>query len=152
MAEHTRPFCQPPVLCTSSLPNPESSLPAYRGTVYEANVADDVVDQNGAVLIPRESPVELVVRSYPYLGPGGVGMTGLTLSVEAINVKGTRYPAATVGDTMETGGIRTHENAIRTIGSDEGEVETSGHRISVPGNTLLVFQTEDPIRLRGYQR
>src|SRR5580693_721336 len=60
---------------------------AYRGTVYEANVAEDVVDQNGAVLIPRESPVELVVRSFPYLGPGGVGMTSLTLSVEAITVK-----------------------------------------------------------------
>jgi hypothetical protein len=125
---------------------------AYRGTVYEANVAEDVVDQNGAVLIPRESPVELVVRSFPYLGPGGVGMTGLTLSVEAITVKGMRYPAATVGDTLNAGGIRAHEDAIRTIGADESAVETSGRRIRVPSNTVLSFRTEDPIRLSGYQR
>src|SRR5580700_9167103 len=48
---------------------------AYRGTVYFASAAADIVDENGAVLIPRESPIELVVRSVSYLGPGGVGMT-----------------------------------------------------------------------------
>jgi hypothetical protein len=125
---------------------------AYHGTVYEANVAEDMVDQNGAVLIPRQSPVELVVRSFPYLGPGGVGMTSLTLSVKAITVKGMRYPVATVGDTLDAGGIRAHEDAIRTIGADESAVETSGHRIRVPSNTLLAFRTEDPIRLNGYRR
>lgn len=125
---------------------------AYRGTVYEASVAENVLDQNDSVLIPKDSPVELAVRSFPYLGPGGVGMTGLTLSVEAITVKGIRYPVATVGETMNAGGIRAREDAIRTIGVNESAVESSGSRIRIPANTLLVFQLEDPIRLRDYQR
>ena len=129
-----------------------STRRAHRGTIYEASVAEDVVDQNGAVLIPRDSPVELAVRSFPYLGPGGVGMTGLTMSVEAVTVKGARYPVATVGETMNAGGIRAHEDAIRVIGADESRVEASGSRIRVPANTLLAFQLEDPIRLSGYQR
>lgn len=110
-----------------------------------------MVDQNGAVLIPKNSAVELAVRSFPYLGPGGVGMTGLTLRVEAVTVKGMRYPVATVGETMNAGGIRAHEDAIRTISADQS-VETSGSRIQVPANTVLAFQLEDPIRLSGYQR
>ncbi len=125
---------------------------ARRGTVYEGNVAEDVVDQTGAVLIPQGSPVELAVRPFPYLGPGGAGMTGLTLSVEGITVKGVRYPVATVCDTLNAGGIRAHMNAIRIIGAGDSAVETSGSRIHVPTNTLLAFRTEDPIRLGGYQR
>lgn len=123
---------------------------AYRGTIYEGKAAEDIVDENGGVLIPRNSPVELVVRSFPYLGPGGVGMTGLTLRAEAITVRGTRYPIATVGDTMNAGGIRA--DAVRIIGAEGSAVHASGSRVYVPANSLLEFQVEDPIRLSGYQR
>ena len=58
-----------------------TAVRAMRATIYSANVAEDVVDQNGAVLIPKDSPVELGVRSLPYLGPGGVGMTELILEL-----------------------------------------------------------------------
>ena len=113
---------------------------AYRGTVYEGNVAGDVVDQNGAVLISRESPLELVVRSFPYLSPGGVGMTGLTLSVEAITVKGIRYPVATVGDTLDAGGIRAHKDAIRTVGADERASRLAAVVFECPAIPCWVFR------------
>src|SRR6266851_2536685 len=92
---------------------------AYRSTVYFASVAEDILDQNGAVLIPRESPVELVVRSLPYLGPGGVGMTVLTLDVGAVTVFGVRYPVETRDDTPGAGGIGVDRAAAKRVGGDE---------------------------------
>jgi hypothetical protein len=41
-----------------------TAVKAMRATIYTANVAKDVVDQNGTILIPKDSPVELGVRSY----------------------------------------------------------------------------------------
>ena len=60
--------------------------------MYFASAAADIVNENGAVLIPRESPIELVVRSVSYLGPGGVGMTLLKLDIDAVVVRDVRYP------------------------------------------------------------
>ena len=128
---------------------------AYRGTVYFANVATDVLDQNGAELIPKGSPIELVVRSLPYLGPGGVGMTLLTLDIEAVTIGDVRYPVETHDEAPGAGGIGVNRGVARWIGgSDEpaGYVVTRGDRINVPTDTLLAFQIEAPIRLRGYQR
>lgn len=127
---------------------------AYRGTVYLASVAEEILDQNGAVLIPRESPVELVVRSLPYLGPGGVGMTLLTLDIDAVTVSGLRYPVETDDEAPGAGGIGVDRGAARWIGGNAktGHVVTRGHSINVPSETLLAFQIQAPIRLRGYQR
>lgn len=126
----------------------------YRSTLYLATVAEDILDQNGTVLIPRESPVELVVRSLPYLGPGGVGMTVLTLDVGAVTVFGVRYPVETGDDTPGAGGIGVDRGAAKRVGGDEAasHVVTRGSRIDVPAETMLAFQIQAPIRLRGYQR
>ena len=127
---------------------------AYRSTVYFASVAEDILDQKGAVLIPRESPVELVVRSLPYLGPGGVGMTLLTLDVGAVTVSGVRYPVETDAETPGAGGIGVERGAAKGVGGDEASshVVTRGRSINVPAETLLAFQIQAPIRLQGYQR
>lgn len=127
---------------------------AYRSTFYFASVAEDILDQNGAVLIPRESPVELVVRSLPYLGPGGVGMTVLTLDVGAVTVSGVRYPVETDDEAPGAGGIGVERGAAKRVGGDEAssQVVIRGRSINVPAETLLAFQIQAPIRLRGYQR
>jgi hypothetical protein len=131
-----------------------STRTAFRSTVYEGSVEEDIVDQNGAVLIPRGSPVELVVRSFPYLGPGGVGMTDLELRVQAVTINNVRYSVRTETDVPSAGGLRDHDNAVRIVGGREAveRVLTNGSRINVPANTLLAFQLEDPLRLKGYQR
>lgn len=128
---------------------------AYRGTVYLAGAAADVLDQSGAVLIPRDSPIELVVRPLSYLGPGGVGMTLLTLEIDAVTVGDVRYPVETHDEAPGPGGIGVNRGAAKWIGGSEqaaGPVVTRGRSIKVPADTLIAFQIQAPIRLRGYQR
>jgi len=134
--------------------DPVRTSKAHRSTVYSASVAENVVDQNGAVVIPSESPVELVVRTLPYLGPGGAGMTVLTLEVDAVTVGGVRYPVEAGGERPGAGGIGVERGAARRIGGNEesGKVVTRGRDIDVPAETLLAFQIEAPIRLKGYHR
>ena len=131
-----------------------STLKAMRGTIYGANVAEDVVDQNGTVLIPKDSPVELGVRSLSYLGPGGAGMRELILELRAVTVKGVRYPVATVSGPPGAGGLALERNAPKWVGgrAAQGKILTSGPRIKVPAKTLLAFQIVEPIRLTGFRR
>ena len=124
-----------------------------RATIYSANVAEDVVDQNATVLIPKDSPVEFGVRSLPYLGPGGVGMTELILELRAVTVRGVRYPV-TASEFPGAGGLGLERNGPKWVGgrAAQGEVLTSGPRIKVPAKTLLAFQIVEPIRLTGFRR
>jgi hypothetical protein len=128
---------------------------ASRGTVYFASTAADILDETGAVLIPRGSPIELVVRSVPYLGPGGVGMTLLTLDIDAIVVGDVRYPVETDDKRPDAGGIGVDRGAAEWIGANEDaahQVVTRGHSINVPAGILLAFTIQAPIRLQGFQR
>ena len=126
---------------------------AFRSTIYDASVAEDILDQNENVLIAAKSPVELVVRLQSFLGPGGVGMTELMLEVQAVTVNGVRYPVETEKGKLNAGGIGVDRDAPKFVGGEAaGQVVTSGCRISVPVETLLAFEIEDPIRLKGYRR
>ena len=125
---------------------------AFRSTIYDASVAEEILDQNGTVLIPTKSPVEVVVRSLWFLGPGGVGMTELMLEVQAVTVNGVRYPVETRTGESNAGGLGLERHAPKLVGEAAGQVITSGRRISVPAETLLAFEIEDPIRLQGYRR
>jgi hypothetical protein len=129
-----------------------TAVRAMRATIYSANVAEDVVDQNGTVLIPKDSHVDLGVRSLPYLGPGGVGMTELILELRDVTVKGVRYPVATVSGPPGAGGLGLDRNAPKLVGgrAAQGEVLMSGPRIKVPARTLLAFPIVEPIRLTGF--
>lgn len=123
---------------------------AFRTTVYEGNVASDIVNQSGSVLVPKGSPVEMVVRSIPYLGPGGVGMTDLALDLRAITINGKRYRVETSAtEKPGAGGLRVNEHAAKPVGSEETRILTAGRRIDVPRDTLLEFQTDEPIQLAG---
>ena len=126
---------------------------AYRDTIYEGRLAEDVLDQHGNVLIPKSSPVELGVRRFSFLGPGGAGMSELVLGVRGITVNGVYYPVATQGGEI-TGGLSDDIHNPESLGGgrEDGRVRTTGSRINVPTGALLAFRTEDPIRLRGYGR
>jgi hypothetical protein len=79
-------------------------------------------------------------------------MTVLTLDIGAVTVSGVRYPVA--GETPSAGGIGVERSAAKEVGGDEASshVVTRGRCINVPAETLLAFQIQAPIRLRGYQR
>ena len=81
-------------------------------------------------------------------------MTLLTLDVGAVTVSGVRYPVETDDETPAAGGIGLEHGAAQKFGADEpsSQVVTRGHRINVPAETLLAFQIQAPIRLRGYRR
>lgn len=127
---------------------------ALRGTIYDGRVAESVQDQSGNVLIPRGSPVELVVRSLPYLGPGGVGMTELAIDARAVIVNGVTYPVETQVAPPNAGGLAIQQHSAQWLGGGEttGRVLTVGNRINVPADAMLAFRIEDPIRLQGYSR
>ena len=131
-----------------------TAVRAMRATIYSASVAEDVVDQNGTVLIPKDSPVELGVRSLSYLGPGGAGMRELILELRAVTVMGVRYPVATVSGPPGAGGLALERNAPKWVRgrAAQGKILTSGPRIKVPAKTLLAFQIVEPIRLTGFRR
>lgn len=125
---------------------------AFRGTIYDASLAEDVLDQSGTVLIPKESPVELGVFSFGFLGPGGAGMTELVLGLRAVTVNGVSYPLETA-EPQRNGGLGASDHTAKWVGGTAaGQVLTRGKRIHVPAGALLRFQTEEPIRLRGYRR
>jgi hypothetical protein len=125
---------------------------AGRDTIYDGSLAEDVVDQNGRILVPKESPVELGVFSFGFLGPGGAGMSELALGLRAVTVNGMSYPVETA-EPQRDGGLGSTDHTAKWVGgAPAGKVLTRGRRINVPEGTLLSFQTEGPIRLRGYRR
>jgi hypothetical protein len=124
---------------------------ALRTTIYDAKVASGIQDQNGKVLIPSMSPVELAVDLVQFIGPGGVGMSELVLDVRAVTVKGVRYEIEmSEGKSKRYGFEPRGAVAVDSEGPDH--VRTSGRRIDVPAGAVLKFHTAEPIRLRGYQR
>jgi hypothetical protein len=120
---------------------------------YAASLAADIMDQNGMLLIPKESPVNLGVFSFGYIGPGGAGMSELVLGVRDVTVSGVSYPAGTA-QPQRNGGLGPTEHTTKWIGGagEPGRVLTRGSRIYVPSGAILSFQIIYPIRLKGYQR
>jgi hypothetical protein len=119
--------------------------------IYGGQVAEAVQDQNGNVLVPSMSPVELAVNQVTFLGPGGVGMWELVLDIRAMTVKGVRYEVETAEGTSKGAGFEPQGAAAITAEGPTRHVFTSGRRINVPAGTTLKFQTAEPIRLRDYQ-
>src|SRR5207244_3650739 len=56
------------------------------GQTFNANIDLDVVDESGAVVIPRGSEARLVIRQMR--GESGVGSPSLILDLDSVNVNG----------------------------------------------------------------
>lgn len=123
---------------------------ASQDTVYDASVAQDILDQNGNVLIPKGSGLKLVVLSFGFLGPGGAGSTELGLCAWQIVIRGVSYPIH-ITEPQKDGGLSGGIHAAEWVGGAgaKGKVLTRGHRIDVPSGALLKVQNENAIRLRG---
>ncbi len=123
---------------------------ASQDTVYDASVVQDILDQNGNVLIPKDSGLKLVVLSFGFLGPGGAGSTELGLCAWQIVIRGVSYPIH-ITEPQRDGGLSGGIYAAEWVGGAgaKGKVLTRGHRIDVPSGALLKVQNENAIRLRG---
>jgi hypothetical protein len=148
---------------------------ATTGRTYTAQIERDVVDSSGAVLIPRGSPAELVIRE---VSEGGTfGSPQLVLDLDTLMINGRRYLVSTsdverssdagIGAnrrtaTMVGGGaaLGTLLGAIAgggkgaAIGAIAGaaaggtaQVLTKGKEVRVPAETTLTFRLDQPVRL-----
>ena len=152
------------------------SAKAVEGQTYAGEMADDVRDANGDVVIPRGSNAQIVIRS---ASKGGRfrGASDLVLDLQSITVEGQEYLVST-SDLQERGksgfgaNRRTGEftgggaalgaiiGAIAgggkgaAIGAGAGagagaltQVLTKGSAIRVPAETILTFKLDKPIRV-----
>jgi hypothetical protein len=152
------------------------SAKAAEGQTYAAEVADDVPDANGDVVIPRGSNAQIVIRS---ASKGGRfhGASDLVLDLQSISVEGQKYLVSTV-DLQEKGrqGVGANKRTAEmtgggaalgaiigaiagggkgaAIGAGAGagggaltQVLTKGGSIKVPAETVLTFQLDKPVRI-----
>lgn len=151
------------------------SARAVEGQVYAAEVAADVRDADGAVLIPRGSNAQIVIKSAT---AGGKirGASDLVLDLKSVSIEGQQYTLSTadltekghdgVGINKRTGKFAGGGAAIgaiigaiagggkgAAIGAGAGagagavtETITKG-KIKVPAETILTFKLDAPLRV-----
>lgn len=149
------------------------------GQTYQAEIAQDVVDQNGRMIIPKGSPARLTVANVNS-GTMGVGNNQVALALQSVNVNGRDYMLQT--DTQTASGDRGIGANKRTgeyvgggavlgtvIGAVAGgakgavlgailggaagggaQVLTRGKEVKVPAETLLTFRLDQPVQLNSH--
>lgn len=152
------------------------SAKAAEGQTYAAEVAEDVLDADSNVVIPRGSNAQIVIRS---ASKGGKirGASDLVLDLQSISVEGQQYLVSTT-DLQQKGrqGIGANKRTAEmtgggaalgaiigaiagggkgaAIGAGAGagggaltQVLTKGGSIKVPSETVLTFQLDKPVRI-----
>jgi hypothetical protein len=149
---------------------------AVEGQTFAAEIADDVVDASGDVVVPRGANAQIVIRS---ASKGGrfKGTSDLVLDLQSISVGGKEYMVSTT-DLQEKGkqgfgvnkrtGVFTGGGAAlgaiigaiagggkgAAIGAGAGagagavtQIATKGGAIKVPAETVLTFQLDKAVRI-----
>ncbi|HEY6945481.1 MAG TPA: hypothetical protein VI431_10110 [Candidatus Acidoferrum sp.] len=152
------------------------SAKAAEGQTYPAEAADDVLDADGNVVIPRGSNAQIVIRS---ASKGGKirGASDLVLDLQSISVEGQEYLVSTT-DLQQKGrqGVGANKRTAEmtgggaalgaiigaiagggkgaAIGAGAGagggaltQILTKGGSIKVPAETVLTFQLDKPVRI-----
>ncbi|MBS1842655.1 MAG: hypothetical protein JSS69_10615 [Acidobacteria bacterium] len=152
------------------------SAKAVEGQTFAAEMADDVVDANGDVVVPRGANAQIVIRSS---AKGGrfKGQSDLVLDLQSIAVGGKEYRVSTT-DLQEKGkqglgankrtGVFTGGGAAlgaiigaiagggkgAAIGAGAGagagavtQIATKGGAIKVPAETVLTFQLDKAVKI-----
>ncbi|MEO8050871.1 MAG: hypothetical protein ABI833_10690 [Acidobacteriota bacterium] len=149
---------------------------ATGGQTYAAEVTRDVTDEGGAVVIPRGSNAQIVIRS---AARGGriKGASDLILDLDSVSVEGRRYTLDTedmikkgrdgIGKNKRTaeftgggaaigaiigaiagGGRGAAIGAASGAGAGAGtQIVTKGSAIRIPAETILTFQLAAPLRV-----
>jgi hypothetical protein len=153
------------------------SARAAEGQTFAAEVAGDVRDVDGAVVIPRGANATIIIKS---AAGGGKfhGAADLVLDLRSVSVEGQQYALDTtdvrekgrsgVGLNKRTGEFAGGGAAVGAIigaiagggkaagigagaGAGAGaltEMLTKGGSIRVPAETVLTFKLEQPLRVR----
>jgi len=104
------------------------------GHIYRGFVTEDVRGDNGRLVVPAGSPVELTVRVMPD--------QDLRLDLESINVRGERYRVDADPrhvDSQQPGGL-----IAGIVGAlSNGQIE--GREVHVPRDAVLTFRLDRPL-------
>jgi hypothetical protein len=151
---------------------------ATGGQTYAAEVTRDINDADGAVVIPRGSNAQIIIRS---AAKGGriKGASDLVLDLDSVSVEGRRYRLDTqdviqkgrdgVGKNKRTalftgggaavgaiigaiagGGKGAAIGAASGAGAGAGtQIVTKGSAIRIPAETILTFRLEAPLRVNA---
>ena len=149
---------------------------ASGGQTYAAEVTRDIKDADGAVVIPRGSNAQIIIRSAT---KGGKikGVSDLVLDLDSVSVEGRRYRLDTqdvirkgrdgVGKNKRTaiftgggaavgaiigaiagGGKGAAIGAASGAGAGAGtQIVTRGASIRIPAETILTFRLDAPLRV-----
>ena len=152
------------------------SARAVKGQTYAAEIAEDVRDANGDVVIPRGANAQIVIRAAS--GGGRVkGTSDLVLDLATVSVGGRQYQLSTV-DLRQAGksGIGANKRTAEytgggaavgaiigaiagggkgaAIGAGSGaaagaitQIVTKGGSIKVPVETVLTFKLDRTLRV-----
>ncbi|HYH01266.1 MAG TPA: hypothetical protein VD837_19220 [Terriglobales bacterium] len=147
------------------------------GREFAAEIASDVVGQNGQVLIPKGSPAVLTVANVSS-GTAGLQSNEVALALQAVSVNGQRVDVqagdqsasndrgigankrtavmtgggallGTLVGAMAGGGKGAAIGAL--IGAGGGaaaQVLTKGDQVKVPAESLLTFKLDQPLSLQ----
>ena len=155
----------------------ESIETKQAGKTYSAEVAENVENQSGQILVPRGSPAELVVLETS--GGGTVGTPTLALGVRSITVNRRRYTITTAAHEQQgKEGIGANRRTAEMVGGGAllgtligaaagggkgaavgavlgaaggatAQVLTRGGEVRVPAETLLTFRLEQPWQMNA---
>jgi len=149
---------------------------AAEGQTYAAEVTRNITDADGAVVIPRGSNAQIIIRS---ASRGGriKGASDLVLDLDSVSVEGRRYTLDTqdmirkgrdgVGKNRRTaeftgggaaigaiigaiagGGKGAAIGAASGAGAGAGtQIVTKGGSIRIPAETILTFRLDSPLQI-----
>ncbi len=152
------------------------SKTAQVGQIFFASIDKDVLDNTGALAIPKGSDAELIIENA--VGGGMTSSSELELDIDAVTVQGTRYVVAT-SDYNQKGnqGIGANKRTAEMAGGGAalgaligaiaghgkgaaigavvggaagagGEVLTKGKEVRVPSETVMTFKLEQDLVLQ----
>lgn len=147
-----------------------------KGRSYSAEIAQDVMNSNGQVLIPRGSQANLTVTDFN-TGTMGAGNNQITLALQSINVNGQTYNVTSntqqasgdkgIGANKRTAEMTGGGAVLGTVlgavvggakgaaigavvgaaGGATAQVMTRGKEVKVPAESVLTFKLDQPLRL-----
>jgi outer membrane lipoprotein SlyB len=154
------------------------SATANEGQTFSADVAENVTDANGRVVIPKGSEAGLILRKVASQGTV-TGSSDLVLDLESVKVNGRRYTVSTedveqknnegIGKNKRTatmvgggavfgtligavagGGKGAAIGAVTGAAAGAGaQVLTRGKSVKVPAESTLRFKLDEPLRLNA---
>ncbi|MBC7928679.1 MAG: hypothetical protein H7039_23800 [Bryobacteraceae bacterium] len=144
------------------------------GRTYSAQIATDVIDQNGEVLLPKGSPVELVLMETKQ--GGGIRGSSVQLGMRSVTVNGSTYLVISQ-EVQRTTGLGRNRRTAEMVGSGAAlgtligaatgggkgavlgglagaaagalaQILTQGKELRIAAETVLTFQLDEPVKLQ----